>query len=192
MRGNINTSRLKENILTCYFLDCYNGAWRFKDNNLLFFLIAEIYYEKLNLISKEYNDYSITNDDINGGNKYIISNTLYESLQIEKSIPLHPLSIEFLFQKINKITPEKKKIIWNFLFSLIENGFILQINEKNLQKLDIEKLNIDILLLLIFKHINTGNYEDINIIYFFKRYNWFISAAKIIDKKYLFFGAKVL
>ena len=111
-------------------------------------------------------------------------------MKVERGIPLHPLSIEFLLQKIDKVTSEKKKTIWNLLFYLIQNSFILQINEINLQKLDVNRLNIEILFILIFKHINTGNYEDINLPYFFKRYSWFISAAKIIDNNYLFLAQR--
>lgn len=191
IRNNISKNRLRENVLSCYFLDCQENNWRIKDNNLLFFLVAAGYYEKLSNILGKYIDYytktSYTDNNVIDAEFY---DELYESFKYEKRIPLHPLSIEFLFQKIDNLSPNKKEYLWSFIKTLIDNREMLNINAENIRKLDITKLNIDIILLLIFKRINTYSYDEIDLVYFFKRYYWFISAAKIIDRNYLYLAQR--
>ncbi len=191
IRNNISKTRLRENVLSCYFLDCNESHWRIKDNNLLFFLVAEGYYEKLSTVLNKFITYytQATGKKENSSDS-LFYDELYESFRFEKRIPLHPLSIEFLFQKIDNLSTQKKEYLWSFIKTLIENKEILNINEENIRKLDITKLNIDIILLLIFKRINTYSYDEINLVYFFKRYYWFISAAKIIDRNYLYLAQR--
>jgi len=185
---NISKERLRENVLSCYFLDCNEYNWRIKDNNLLFFLVAEGYYEKLSITLKNYINYAKSN--VSEENESEFYTQLYDSFKFEQKIPLHPLSIEFLFQKIDKLSKERKEYLWSFIRTLIDKKEILNISEANIRKLDINKLNIDIILLLIFKRINTARYDEIELIYFFKRYYWFISAAKIIDRNYLYLAQR--
>lgn len=188
--NNISQQRLRENVLTCYFLDSNGSFWRIKDNNLLFFLVAEGYYERLSLVLNKYIYYSFGDRSEEDISEHEFYNELYESFKFEKRIPLHPLTIEFLFQKIDRLTEDKKEFLWSFIKSLIDNEQILNISAENIKKLDIAKVNIDIILLLIFKRINTAGYDEINLIYFFKRYYWFISAAKIVDRNYLYLAQR--
>ena len=190
IRNNISKSRLRENVLSCYFLDWNEHSWRLKDNNLLFFLVAEGYYDKLYSVLKEYIAHLKSTDRTPFESEAEFYDKLYDSFIYEKTIPLHPLTLEFLFQKIDNLETNEKECLWGFIKSLIDNEGILKINEVNIKKLDVHKLNIDIILLLIFKKINTAGYDEIDLVYFFKRYYWFISAAKIIDRNYLYLAQR--
>ena len=60
--NNIGRSSLIENFLSCYFLKKYNNQWVFRDNNILFFLLAERFIQTLDSLVENFKDKGLNFD----------------------------------------------------------------------------------------------------------------------------------
>ncbi len=178
-KKNIDKERLTENALSCYFLEQSGLILKFRDNNILFFLIAETYFLALKEMCDKYKV---------GG----YSSELYDIIDKYHNIKLHPLTIELLFSRLKNVgkneseteeRKERKTLLLRLIKEFIYDGKVLNITEESLQCICISKINSDLLLCLIYMNINTEGYRDLG--YFFKRLYWYLSAAKLLDMRYL-------
>ena len=167
-RNNI-TPNVYIRYLNCYFFEYRNNNWKFKDNNILFFLCAAKFCKVLQRQISNYN---------NGQN---LDKCVSNMLKSFSHIQLHPVMIEFILEWIKYKQIEKE--IRDFIALLINEKFIINIEQfrskKRMFKIDYDKINVDILFSIIFLHVNKS-YETIN--YNFKRISQYYSFIKLIDK----------
>lgn len=162
--------RLVSNVLGCYFLEWTNTQWRMRDNNILHFLIAEALFDMLDVLRHQHDGRTPFREN-------------YRRFVQEFDLNLHPLSLEFFFMKVDSLPDEEKANLALLLKEYIEKGYALQINRQSMAELGTNKLNSDLLVGLIFLHLNRGDYGNIG--YYFKRLNWYTSAAKLLSRTYL-------
>lgn len=171
-RKMIDSQRLYENILSCYFLEKYDHSWHFKDNNLVFFFVASQLFEKFNKADLAYKE----TGDITKSVEIILD--IYD-------LPIHPMTLEFLFFKLESLDNDRKKSLQAMLRNAIENELIFQISALSFHSIDARYIRSSLLLALVFIRLNVGG-EYYKIEYFFKRLFWYINAAKQSNRMNLY------
>lgn len=170
--NSLSERRVELNVLNCYFLERNSGKWRFKDNNIMYFLIAEALYENVivRIINMQQTN-SIKSFNINNFSKY-------------SRIKLHPIILEMLLDKIKNDSQENRKLLMEGITFLLSQGKILNIqNYEAVNSICVEKINFDIIISLVYIILNEGSYDDKNLSYFFKRFYSFVNMLKPIDIK---------
>ena len=160
--------RISDRMMNCYFFSFLNGLWKFRDNNILFFLIADHIFS---ILDNALNIY-VQDPHNNVLSSYLALNEISE-------IGIHPLTIELLFSRIDTLEHGEYNRLAEMILSYIQKDIILSINEWNLEKLNVGKVKLDLLLLLIFLKYNENNYSELE--YYFKRLHWHVSAVKSIN-----------
>ena len=155
--------------LNCYFFDCYNHKWKFKDNNILFFLCATQYYTVLQKIEKEYYESEGLEPCANNLHK------------VFDNLPLHPIVVEFIINKIEDLSNKDRDALLSFIRLLIEKNYIINVPDKDIFKIDYKKIRTDILLVVIFIRFNNDSYQN-KLNHCFKRISQYYSFVKIVDK----------
>ncbi|MBK8241800.1 MAG: pentapeptide repeat-containing protein [Saprospiraceae bacterium] len=156
---------LKYNLLNCYFFEFYLKQLKFKDNNILFFFIAEKYYEI-------FSDFLLKDLDV-----------FYNNFLEHCNIPLNAIIIEMLLQKLK--SDENLTNIPTQLEAMIQKGYFINFEEeKHLNAMTFYKVNCDILLSIIYLNLNKPNTQFVN--YFVKRLIWYTSSIKLIDSRILY------
>jgi DNA replication protein DnaC len=161
--------KLVGTVLNCYFLEETSEGWKFRDNNILYFLIAEHYFISLNNMIKKF---KITNDSWES----------FKEVYALGDIMIHPLSIEMLLKKLDTIG-ERKASLSIVIQKLLESGRVLNIKQGHFEGLTTSKINLDLLCCLIYMRLKTDSYIALD--YYFKRLNWYISCAKQLNYDYL-------
>ena len=156
---------LKYSLLNCYFFEYHFKKWRFKDNNILFFFIAEKYFEI-------FREHLFTDLDL-----------FYKKLLEHCNIPLNAIILELLLQKLKA---EKYRYdIAVQLEEMIKKGYFINFeSEKHLDSISVYKVNCDILLSIIYLNLNNSDKQYLD--YFIKRLTWYTSSIKLIDKRILY------
>lgn len=178
----ISEDKLKENLLMCYFLDFKDNKWRFKDNNIVYFLLSEILMNELTLFVNKYNIYVKENNPD-------IHTLVYDDYTRFKTAiaPVNQISLDYILVKLKK---EESASLKNEVFDLIKylfsNKVLFNIDERWLREFDEKRMNADVLLSLIFVQIINTDYKSYELGYFFKRLSWIISAAKKININYYY------
>ena len=155
--------------LSCYFFEfeCSTNRWKFKDNNVLFFLCAS----KICTLLFSVLDTFLNNKPIENSTKRLISSF--------KNFPLHPVVIEFILDKI--INSNKKEDICALIKDLLNQNVVINIPQKDSFIIDYNKIKFDILLSIVFLRLNKHEYKtELN--HYFKRISQYYSFVKIIDK----------
>jgi len=168
-----------ERYLNCYFFECRikgnSRYWKFRDNNILFFLCASRICDKL----KNAYDTCIKTDVID--NEKAESEAINLLLVSAKDTPLHPVIIEFLINEISESKKHKPSQIMSLIRFLIQNDKILQVPDKNTFILDYRKINSDILFFILYIHFHEDSYIDNYDSFIFKRVTHYYSFIKNID-----------
>ena len=162
-----NNVKEKEYIqyLNCYFFEYRNDSWKFKDNNMLFFLCASKYCKMLHKLIENYR------------NGISLDKQMYEIVNFFNGIQLHPVIIEFILDCIHSCGYERD--IKDLLLLLINKRYIASVQDSYKDfRIDYDKIKNDILLLIIFLRINK-DYLRIN--YILKRISQYYSFVKLID-----------
>lgn len=177
--------RLKENIFVCYFLEKRDDRWSFKDNNLLFYFIAEILFEALEkAISIQQTNYDQLEDTD--------THKIFECFEQLKGIHVHPLSLDIVMNKIDELNKTQKNCLIDILLDSINQGRLLNLEKNKLNDLNIDTIGLEIWLSLVFIHLNKSSYDDKHLFYFFKRLSWFVSAGKIVNRNLSFLARRFL
>ncbi len=152
--------------LNCYFFEYRNNSWKFKDNNMLFFLCASKFCKMLHKLVENYN------------NEMSLDKHIYEIINFFNGIQLHPVVIEFILDCIHSCNYERE--IKDLLLLLIDKQHFASIPNTNKEnfRINYDKIKIDVLLLIIFLRINK-DYLRIN--YILKRISQYYSFVKLID-----------
>ena len=156
--------------LNCYFFDYYNKSWKFKDNNILFFLCASKYCSVLKQISDKYIDEKCLS---------LCAKNLRKEFD---SLSIHPIVIEFILDQIEDCKPEERNILLSFIKSLIVNNYIINVPKKQYFKINYNKIKTDILLAIIFIRFNNESYQNKQLNHCFKSISQYYSFIKIIDQ----------
>ena len=156
--------------LNCYFFDYYNGSWKFKDNNILFFLCASKFFSIIKKIS------------INYSNGIDLPLCVEELRREFDNLSLHPVVIEFIIDEIDETTKKEKISILSFIKTLIDNNYIVNVPDKNRFIINYNKIRVDILLAIIFIRFNNESYQNRHLNHCFKSISQYYSYVKIIDK----------
>lgn len=164
-----------ERYLNCYFFECIKTGdkkeWKFRDNNILFFLAAydfyynfentyEIYRRQSNISQEEAKDLFIC---------------------IEK-LPLHPVIIEFILSNIKYSVKYNPDALMGLIYTMIQNKIILNLPNESLFKLDYNKIKVDILFFIIYIRFHSSSYIEEYDGFIFKRIFQYYSFIKKIDE----------
>lgn len=154
--------------LNCYFFEYeqISNSWKFKDNNILFFLCASKICNSL---------FELLDKFISGDNVLSNMNKLIDSY---RKYPLHPVVIEFILDRISNY--ERREDLQNLIQYLFENNKIINIPSKESFLIDYNKIKFDILLSIVFLRLNYNYQAELE--HFFKRISHYYSFVKIIDK----------
>lgn len=174
--SNLSKSRLKENLLICYFLERTNNKWKFKDNNIIYFFLAEIFLNELRALLDKYTKYTRENEtDVN-----LIYNA-YGEFKNNIAI-INQISLDYILLRLkSKNEKEFRNKIFKMIKYLFERKILFNIDEMWLKEFDEKRINSDISIAIIYLHLIENDYD---ISYFFKRLSWIVSAAKVININY--------
>lgn len=152
--------------LNCYFFEYRNNSWKFKDNNMLFFLCASKFCKMLHKLVENYN------------NEMSLDTQIYKVINFFNGIQLHPVIIEFILDCIHSCDYER--YIKDLLLLLIDKQYFASLPNTNKEnfRINYDKIKTDVLLLIILLRINK-DYSRIN--YILKRMSQYYSFIKLID-----------
>lgn len=172
-KNDFSNNKDAERYLNCYFFECKKIGkslyWKFRDNNILFFLCANKLY---NMLEDACQNYKNKTEEA----KEII-NHLFDCIS---NIPLHPVIIEFVLDNIHH-TKDGPDTVLGFINLLIENNEALTIPEREKFNLDYNRIKIDIFLFIIYIRFHYYSYNSYND-YLFKRASQYHSLIKKIDE----------
>lgn len=172
----LNMKALDLKLLNCYFFSQYQKTWRFKDNNILFFFLAEKIYGYIGKTIELYqNDTDL--------------NPIFEALKGCAEVALHPITIELLLNKLSEIPSDSRQVFVHILRCLINKELTLSVSANTHDfKIDYQKINLDIFLCILFVQLNREGYHGIS--FFFKRFTWYLSIAKRINPNMVFLAKR--
>jgi hypothetical protein len=107
-RRRIDKDRLHANILSCYFLGNSPDGWHFRDNNILFFMIADLFAADFLQASQI---------PPNAGAS--ISN-FFPRLANLQEIPLHPVSVRMFLLRLRKLEADGKRSLQAKLWEILK------------------------------------------------------------------------
>lgn len=151
-------------LLNNYFFILKNELIGFKDNNILFFLVARRLFRAI---------VGLVTDD---------SEDLDVHLDIIAETKGHPQAIEILLKRIQAEGDAFRSALSRRLDGLIRENRIIQLTSESLDRLTGDTINRDIILSIILLHVRRGSYDQLG--YFLTRLSWLISAIKIQDSTY--------
>ncbi len=176
--SNLSRPKLKENLLICYFLERTNNKWKFKDNNIIYFFLAEIFLNELRTLLDKYNKYTK-----GGANDVGLIYNAYSEFKNNIAI-INQISLDYILLRLksqNEI--EFRNEIFKMIKYLFERKILFNIDEMWLKEFDVKRINSDITIAIIYLHLIENDYD---ISYFFKRLSWIVSAAKVININYYY------
>ena len=157
--------KIAGNFYSCYFLERVRGRWSFRDNNVLFCLLSDAYFNALEEIIERFDPQSPTNCD--------------EGLRALEPIRIVPQVVEMLFSRIRTLEENDLLKLKQYLKHLIDTHQLLFVGKEVLKDISLDRINIDILLCLIYGFLYGGEWEaHVN---YYKRMNWYIQSVKHID-----------
>ena len=164
--AELKSDRITANSLACYFFENSGTLWRYKDDNVAYYLIAERVFNILEDTLTKQSD---------GGSSEVIYNTLIDKIKV----PLRALWIRMLLYRLNKLSLLEKKTYAEALTRLIKDGLLIKLSDKSIAALTIKKAQIDIFLSILLLQLNNESFYDLP--YLLKGIHWHLNAIKIID-----------
>lgn len=161
--GPHSQKNLTVQVLNNYFFARSGGHIGFKDNNILFFLVARRLYQAISGLI------SAADPDVD------------RQLRVISETKGHPQAIEILLKRFDKDGPERRRELAVILQQLISQGRIIQITTQSLESISAATINRDIVLSLVLLHVKR-RYSDME--YFLTRLAWLTSAVKVHDAMY--------
>lgn len=162
---DINDNRLSDNALNCYFLQQTGDKLRFKDNNILFFLIAEAYYTDI------YKGIDIFQDENS------ITNVL-PAFYSHNQIMLHPMTVQFFLSRFCSPSEKNGIIVKDIIYIMIQENKLLGFSDSSLSNLIQGHINIDFLLSFLYLKINNKtSFRDIG--FFFERLFYLMNINRV-------------
>ena len=146
-RQGLDIIRLEDNVLICYFLETDGESWRFRDNNVLFFLLSQFLFDAVVSGAKgELKEGSIA--------------AQFPAFRQLSSIPLNFVSLFLLFERIKRLQDDEKAKIQESLLYLYHNRGFLKLADRPVLDPKLER-RLHVLLALVFINIFQGSYSDI-------------------------------
>ena len=151
-------------LLNNYFFTRSGESIGFKDNNILFFLVAKRLFRALRGLLEE--DHS----------------RVAESLSAIAETKGHPQAIEILLKRIQTEGEAFRSALARRIDELIKDNRIIQLTSESLERITSNTINRDIILSIILLHVRRGSYDQLD--YFLTRLSWLTSAVKFQDSMY--------
>lgn len=159
---HIRDDRLE--LLNNYFFTRDERLIGFKDNNILFFLVAKRLFRALA---------GLVNDGEDKVSRHL--NVIAETKG-------HPQAIEILLQKVKSEGEKFRATLSRRIDELIKKNQIIQLTSESLERLTGGAINRDIILSIVILHVKRGSYDQLD--YFMTRLSWLTSAVKFHDSIY--------
>ena len=141
----LSDQQLSRNILACYFFEDCDSGWRFRDNNVLFFFLAEVLFNEL---------------DQDGGwsdPKKPLTD-LFPRFSSCTAVPIHPVAIRMWLTKLRQLDPPKRSVIDARISEAYKHGKFLASNKPIYDSEKEFRLELFLALALIHTH---GNFSDL-------------------------------
>jgi hypothetical protein len=151
-------------LLNNYFFTRNERLIGFKDNNILFFLVAKRLFRAIA---------GLVND---GEDK------LSSHLNAIAETKGHPQAIEILLKRVKTEGDIFRSALSRRIDELIKSNRIIQLTSESLERLTGESINRDIILSIVLLHVKRGSYDQLD--YFMTRLSWLTSAVKFHDSSY--------
>lgn len=162
---DIDRSRLPGNVLACYFLEEVEGRWRFRDNNIVFFLLAEILFEGLK------------QGFVEGSATKTLQDTFRDIATLQQ-IPIHPVSINMLRHRLRRLDDVEKAALIRILHELYHSGVLVK--QRGLVASAASALRLKVLLVVTLLTIYTDSYRDMP--KFFEDVAWLARVLEARDR----------
>ena len=175
LTDNLKKQIIEQNriqFLNCFFFEYeeFSEKWRFRDNNILYFLCADKIFNQLNNLIKIYNM---------GDSKELVGK-YNDFLKDFGNIQIHPVIIDFILDAI--IESKKEKDYVELIKKIIDENLIINFPNDKSFYLDYNKIKIDILLSVILLRFNKSYSKDQRLSHYFKNISHYYSIIKIVDK----------
>lgn len=175
-KNNLRFDKIDQKLLNCYFFEQSGNVWRFRDNNILFFFLAEKLFTSIKTALVSVEDIQKTEE-------------IFAKIKNAAKIPLHPIILELLLKKLKSLPKTDKKSLVFLLRTFIDEQYFLSIPKQPVDlNIDFEKLNLDIFLCILFVQLNEAGYKEIS--FFFKRFMWLLSVAKRLNPNMVFLAKR--
>ena len=141
----LQSDHLGRNILACYFFEEGSEGWRFRDNNIIFFLLAEVLMD--DLLSRQFReapDAPLT--------------TRLPRFSRPDRVPLHPVAVRMWLSKLRRLSDQRKLELREDLLAAYNEGRFLS----NVTRVDdtSKEVRLQLYLSLAFIHINTDYHRQ--------------------------------
>ena len=148
-------------LLNNYFFTRNGEFIGFKDNNILFFLVAKRLFRSIS---------GLVNDGYD---------SLAEHLNLIAETKGHPQAIEILLKRIQAEGESFRAALSRRIDELIKDNRIIQLTSESLDRMTGGVINRDIILGIVLLHVKRGSYDQLD--YFMTRMSWLTSAIKFQD-----------
>lgn len=166
----LRSDRLISNALSCYFFEKGSSHWRFKDDNVAYFLIAERVMQALMKLSDP--------EAQAKGNRYLL-----DTIQREMTVRMHPLWLRMLFSRLDHMDALEREVLAQNLMGLVRTGQIVLFTSDSLKQTTPRSMEIDVFLCIVLLRINHMGYKEFP--FFLKSLHWKLSALKALDNRLL-------
>ncbi len=162
--------------LNCFFFEYeeFSGEWRFRDNNILYFLCADkIYNNLIDLITF-----------CKKGDSGKLVEKFKGFIREFDSITIHPVILDFLLDAIRNARNESgynERDYIELIKKLIDENLIINFPKDKSFCLDYNKIKIDILLSVVFLKYNKSYSKQRGLSHYFKNISHYYSIIKIVD-----------
>lgn len=161
--GSQSRSSLTLQVLNNYFFARSGQQIGFKDNNILFFLVARRLYRAISSLATS------------------IPEEMEHHLGIISETKAHPQAVEVMLKRLDRDGAGRRRELAKVLQQLVSEKRIIQITPLSLESISAATINRDIVLSLVLLHVKR-TFSDME--YFLTRLAWLTSAVKMHDAMY--------
>lgn len=142
----LSFSHLRRNVLSCYFFEECETGWRFRDNNILFFLLAEVLRDDL-----------LKSEPVKADNSPLTS--ILPRFSKCSVVPIHPVAVRMWLSNLKRYDAKTRNQIDQKLVSAYLNGYFLGSN-KNIED-PANEFRLELYLALAMIHLHKGGFDEV-------------------------------
>jgi len=145
LRDRLNDQQLRSNILACYFFEECDNGWRFRDNNILFFFLAEVLFNEVD-----------QNEDWSDDKRPLTK--IFPRFSSCTPVPIHPVAIRMWLTKLRRLDTSKRSALDARISGAYKSGKFLASNKSIEDSSKEFRLELFLALALIHTH---GDFADL-------------------------------
>ena len=145
LRNSLDDKQLRSNILACYFFEECDNGWRFRDNNILFFFLAEVLFNEVD-----------QNEDWSDGKRPLTE--IFPRFSSCTPVPIHPVAIRMWLTKLRRLDSSNRTVLDARISEAYKNGKFLASNKSIEDPAKEFRLELFLALALIHTH---GDFSDL-------------------------------